>query len=136
MSALSYMIVVWGGTEGYLMKTLQVIQNKAARQVTKLSWFTPTRLLLHQCNWLSIKQLVVFHTVIQVWKIRQSSVPAGLNNRLQQLRTRSGMKGYLAIPHMESCLGKKSFLYWFECGFGPKLMGLSPRGATIGSLQK
>ena len=55
LSIITYMIAVWGGTEGYVLRAVQVMQNKAARAVTKLSWFTPTRTLLLQCNWLSIK---------------------------------------------------------------------------------
>ena len=54
-----------GGCERFLLRALQIIQNKAASCVTKLSWFTPTRRLLSQYGWLSIKQLVVYHTVLR-----------------------------------------------------------------------
>ena len=60
ISALSYLIPLWGGAEGYLLRGLQVLQNRAARCVCKLSWFTPTRILLNKCNWLSIRQLVFY----------------------------------------------------------------------------
>ena len=36
MSKLIYLIPLWGGCEKYLIRSLQVIQNKAARVVTKL----------------------------------------------------------------------------------------------------
>ena len=42
MSIITYMISVWGGTEKYIVRAVQVMQNKAARCVTKQSWFTPT----------------------------------------------------------------------------------------------
>ena len=58
ISVLSYLIPLWGACEGYLIKALQVIQNKAARCVTKVSWFTATRQLLLQCGWMSIRQLI------------------------------------------------------------------------------
>ena len=35
LSILSYMIVVWGGTEDFVIKAVQIMQNKAARCVTK-----------------------------------------------------------------------------------------------------
>ena len=50
ISVLSYLIPLSGGYEGYLTKALQVIQNKAARCVTKQSWLTPTSRLLSQCG--------------------------------------------------------------------------------------
>ena len=61
MSKLCYLIQFWGGTDGYLLHALQVIQNRAARAVTRLSWFTPSRTLLNKCIWLRLKQLVVYH---------------------------------------------------------------------------
>ena len=39
MSVLAYLIPLWGGCEGYLIRAMQVLQNRAARQVTKLNWF-------------------------------------------------------------------------------------------------
>ena len=69
-----------------------------------------SRLLLQQCNWLSIKQLIVFHTAVQVWKVKQCSVPSSINSMLTHMHTRSGKEGTLAIPWMNSVLGGKSFL--------------------------
>ena len=65
MSIIVYMIAVWGGTENYTIKAVQVMQNRAARCITKLGWFTPSEVLLRQCNWLSIRQLVFYHTEIR-----------------------------------------------------------------------
>ena len=50
MYSLAYMMIVWGGAENYIIRSIQVLQNKAARTVTKKSWFTPTKVLLKQCN--------------------------------------------------------------------------------------
>ena len=52
-----------------LFKALQVAHNKAAKVVTRMGWFTPTRTLLKQVGWLSVKQLVVFHTALTTQKI-------------------------------------------------------------------
>ena len=41
----------------YLTKSLQVVQNKAARVVTRCGKRTPIRTLLKECGWLSIAQL-------------------------------------------------------------------------------
>ena len=110
MSILTYMITIWGSSETYILKAIQVIQNKAARHVTKLTWFTPTRQLLKQCNWLSVKQLYVMHTVVQVWKVRKHARPYSIFSRMNLSVTRSGRAGNLAIPGFNSALGRKSFL--------------------------
>ena len=57
------------------MKPLQKAQNKAARVVTKLDWNTPARDLLHQCGWLSVHQLAVYHSMIMVYKVTQTESP-------------------------------------------------------------
>ena len=49
MSKLIYLMPLWSGCEDYLVRALQVIQNKAARSVSKLSLFTPTKTLLKSC---------------------------------------------------------------------------------------
>ena len=75
MSTLSYLLPVWGGCEGYLLKSLQVLQNRAARQVTRLSWYTPVRRLLRQCNWLSINQLIFYHSALTIYRTLMSGLP-------------------------------------------------------------
>ena len=116
ISVLSYLIPLWGGCEGYLIKALQVIQNKAARCVTRQSWFTPTRRLLSQCSWLSIRQLVFYHTVLTFYKILKSSKPLYLSNKLSRdypYPTRLAAGGcvrYTDSQIAESSLTEKSFL--------------------------
>ena len=52
-----YLIQVYGNASEYLLRFLQVLQNKVARIVTRLSWDTGTHVLLIQVGWLSIQQL-------------------------------------------------------------------------------
>ena len=80
MSKVIYLIPLWGGCEKYLIRSLQVIQNKAARAVTKLDWSTSSHVLLSQCGWLSVHQLVVYHTVVLVHKVLLSGTPKHLFN--------------------------------------------------------
>ena len=110
LSIISYMIVVWGGTEEYVIKAVQIIQNKAARCITKLSWYTPVRTLLLQCNWLSIKQLIFYHTVLQVWKVNSGGLPAYIHSKMKLSVTRSAVEGTLLVPVAESSMASKSFM--------------------------
>ena len=115
ISKLSYLIALWGGCSSYLMKSLQIIQNKAARVVTKLDWSTPTKDLLHQCGWLSVHQLAVYHSVLLVYKVMQTESPSYLYtmfNSKYQHRTRqadSGVIKHISCPHLT--LTSQSFRY-------------------------
>jgi hypothetical protein len=81
ISKLIYLIPLWGGACGYLLKMLQVIQNKAARYVTRSSWFTPTKDLLKQCSWLSVSQLVAYHSLVVTHKTMLSQQPRYLHDK-------------------------------------------------------
>ena len=80
MSKLTYLIGLWGGCNMHLLKSLQIMQNKAARVVTKLDWSTSTSVLLAQCGWLSVNQLVVYHSVVLVYKVLKSKQPKPLHS--------------------------------------------------------
>ena len=82
MSKLCYLIPLWGSCEQYLVKSLQILQNKAARAVTGKSWFTPVRTLLQDCKWLSVNQLIHYHTVLQVHKVLISQKPVYFHQKL------------------------------------------------------
>ena len=69
-SKLIYLIQWWGGCSDFLIDFLQVLQTRAARLVTNRGWFTPTAVLLHQCGWMSVRQLVHFHSLVLVFKIK------------------------------------------------------------------
>ena len=87
MSKLIYLMPVWAGCEDYLTKALQVIQNKVARSVTKKDIFTPTKVLMKECGWLSVRQLMVYHSLVQVHKTIQHKTPSYLYERVtSQLR--------------------------------------------------
>ena len=75
-SSLIYMIQLWGGSSLNLTSCLQIIQNKAARVVTKLGMRTPVKTLMQQIGWLSVRQLVVYHNCLTVYKIKKFSKPA------------------------------------------------------------
>ena len=100
MRKLIYMIQVWGGCEKYLLQSLQTIQNKAARAVVRLEAGTPTRTILSQCGWLSIRQLVTYHSTVLVHRVKLSRVPQYLydmynfDERLIGTRE-AGLKGSL-----------------------------------------
>ena len=82
ISKLCCLIQLWGGTHDYILKALQVTMNKAARLITQQSWFTPTANILKQCNWLSVKQLIAYHTLLSVYNIVTTQKPTYLHEKM------------------------------------------------------
>ena len=76
MSSLIYAIQLWGGANKSLISSLQVQQNKAARLVTKLGLRTPISTLLKQCGWLSVRQLVMYHNCLFIYKTKKALHPS------------------------------------------------------------
>ena len=117
MSKLSYLIQLWGGCEGYLLNALQIIQNRAARVVTGQGMFTPVGKLLLDCNWLSVRQLVFFQTVVLVHKSIGSGSPVYLNRRLSTFHpypTRQSFNGSIRFSESfpsHKQLSHDSFFY-------------------------
>ena len=96
MSKICYLIQLWGGCEKYLIHSLQVQMNRAAWSVTRLSCFTSTRRLMDSCGWLSVKQLVVYQTVIMIHKSMKTESPSYIYSRLSNpdtFRTRQSTSG-------------------------------------------
>ena len=97
VSKVCYLIQLWGGTEGYLLNSLQVQLDRAARLVTTgLSCFTSTKKLMDTCGWLTVKQRVMYQTTIIVHKTFMTNKPYYLHSRLDtehSYRTRQHTSG-------------------------------------------
>ena len=110
VSKLSYLISLWGGCGIGLRRSLQVILNKAARVVTRLDWSTSTKDLLSQCGWFSVNQLIFYHSVLQLHKVRLSSapkylhsmhMPSGSNYQYRTRQAESGSLQPIGVPKLE-----------------------------------
>ena len=84
MSNIMYVITVYGACDEYLLNLLQVIQNNAARCVTRLGWNARVSELLLQCGWLSVRQLVYYHTILQVYKVRKYGRPTYIYRKISE----------------------------------------------------
>ena len=98
MSKVMYLMTVWGGAQQYLLKGLQVQQpglcvassvEAGPKQKTKL---------LYKVGWLSIRQLIYMHTVLQAHKTISSGKPALLHQSISSdypYRTRRAAAGHI-----------------------------------------
>ena len=100
LSKLMYLMPLWGGCEDSLLKALQVVQNKVARLVTRRGIYTPVKVLLEECGWLSVAQLVFFNTVLILFKARKTQTPKyifemSVSAESERYGARSGQVGKL-----------------------------------------
>ena len=84
LSKLIYLIQVWGSTSEFLLSSLQILQNKAARYVTKLGWYTPVKTLLTLCGWLSVRQLAVYHSLNLIYKTKRDEKPVYFHQKFSK----------------------------------------------------
>ena len=73
----------YGGCNSYFIEMLQVQQNNATRSIMKLPWMTPTESLLRQCNWFSVRQLKVYHSITLIHRVLITSKPDYIHRSLR-----------------------------------------------------
>ena len=115
MSNLVSLIPLWSGCSDFLLTFLQTIQNRAARTVTKLNYNTRTEVLLNQLGWLSVRQLSVYHSILQIFKTKQEKKPAYFNAKFSRQFPRdtrlSTGNGIRVDKKIRNQLSKQNFSY-------------------------
>ena len=75
LSRFTYQISQWGGASGNCLTVAQRLQNRVARWVNSSSSKTRISTLLTECGWLSIREMIQYHSLIQLWKIVRMHKP-------------------------------------------------------------
>ena len=70
-SVLVYCLPLYGGMSKGDINNLQIMQNKAACMVAALPPRSNRVTVFNKVEWLTVQQLVFYHTVVLVFKIRQ-----------------------------------------------------------------
>ena len=82
MSKLSYVITQWGGaTDNYIL-TVQRLQNKVMRWITRSGRRTKIKNLLEETGWMSIQEQIRMQSLTQMWKILRLSRPEIYTGRM------------------------------------------------------
>ena len=74
-SVLVYCMPLWGGCDKGDIRDLQVLQNRAAQHVLRLPRRSSRKDMFDRLGWLSVQQLVYYHTIMAVYKMRQTGEP-------------------------------------------------------------
>ena len=85
----------------------QVLQNKAARIVTHSPWRASRQGMFDQLDWLTVKQLILYHSLLSVYRIRSSQEPEYLASRL----SRENQFRKIILPNTNLSLFRNSFGY-------------------------
>ena len=107
VSVLSYCLPLYGGTDKQNTESLQIMQNKAARFVTLASARESRKSMFDKLNWLTVKQLLFYHTALTTYRVRMSKEPEYLSSFLSC----DNMRGNIIIPHTYLSLAKQSYCY-------------------------
>ena len=81
-SKMCYCLAVFGGTEAYLVKSLQRIQTRAARTVCRRGRRYPAVLALREVGWLPVASMVEYYTLVQAKKVLETKKPKYLHEKL------------------------------------------------------
>ena len=106
-SVLCYCLPLFGGCNQSEVEVLQVQQNRAAQIVLGFPPRTNRDLMYDRLNWLTVQQLIVYHTLISVYRIRQSREPEHLSARL----SRDNMYGPIVKKNVRLELYRKNVVF-------------------------
>ena len=104
-SVMTYCLPVFGGCDKADINALQVLQNQAAKLVTKCPPRTRRDFMLNSLKWLSVNQLISYHTLLTSHKIIQSRCPEYLSLIFDK-RTR---RNQIRLPRTNLELARRSF---------------------------
>ena len=106
-SVLVYCLPLFGGCDVIEIKQLQILQNKAARIVSHSPPRAHRAIMYSKLQWLTVNQLVAYHTLLTVFKIRQTGEPEYLAGYLLD----DNRAGRIIIPNTQLSLAKNSFVW-------------------------
>ena len=117
-SVMTYCLPVFGGCDKADINALQVLQNQAAKLVTKCPPRTRRDFLLNSLKWLSVNQLISYHTLLTSHKVIKSRCPEYLSLIFDK-RTR---RNQIILPRTNLELARRSFTLR-----GPRQWNLLPQ---------
>ena len=72
---LNYLLTLYGGTQDKYLNRLQVLCNNTIRFVMGAERRVKTLELVKSVNWLTVKEMIRFHTLIMAWKLVRMGAP-------------------------------------------------------------
>ena len=110
-SVLGYCLPLFGACDVREIHDIQVLQNKVAQLVTHSPPRAVRNPMFDKLGWLTVNQLVRYHTLLAVFRIKRSGEPEYLAESLcNENRT-----GKIIVQNLKLTLAKKSFKVRGSC---------------------
>ena len=114
-SVLGYCLPLFGGCDTGELQDLQVLQNRAAQFVTKSPPRSPRAPMYDRLGWLTVQQLIVYHTLLAVYRVRATGEPEYLADSL----CCDNRNGHIIVKPTRLTLLQRSFkfrgaIHWNE----------------------
>ena len=106
-SVLCYCLPVFGGCSQEDINTLQTMQNKAAQLALNCPPRTNRDWMFGKLKWMTVTQLIAYHTLITLFRIRQQRRPAYLATKMLN----ENRNGNIIVLNTSLELYRKSFVY-------------------------
>ena len=106
-SVLVYCLPLFSGCDKFEMEALQVMQNKAARLVTRMGLRTSRQTIFSQVEWITVNQLSFYHSALCTFRIRQSQEPEYSND----IMNRNNRANRIIIPNTDLTLAKQIYCF-------------------------
>ena len=112
-SVLGYCLPLFGGCDVGEIHDLQVLQNKAAQLVTHSPPRAVRNPMYDQLGWLTVNQLIQYHTLLAVYRVRRTGEPEYLAESL----CNDNRNDHIIVPKTKLTLFKKSFKFRGACAW-------------------
>ena len=106
-SVLSNCLPLFGGCSQAELNSLQILQNGAARIALNLPIRSNREKMYDTLYWLTVRQLVAFHTLLTVYRVRRTGHPEYLANLLLN----ENHRGKIIVKNSHLELYRRSFTY-------------------------
>ena len=106
-SVVNYCLPLFGGCSKMDIDRLQYQQNKAARFVLNYPSWSCRETMFDEIQWVRVRQLVVYHTLLTVYNIRKYKSPEILAKKL----LRENHNGHIIVPYLQLSLYRSSFSF-------------------------
>ena len=85
LSKIRYLIPIWGGAGDTLIKKVQTLVNDSARFVLEKRTRRDSTLdLMKECKWLTVAEMVLFYSLVLLWKILRKKSPGTMAGKFTQ----------------------------------------------------
>ena len=107
ISVLSYCLPVFGGCNVAEIMSLQILQNRAARIALNLPPRSNRNGMFDTLGWLTVKQLIVYYSLVAIFRIRSSGQPC----YLAKVLLNENHNGHIIVKNNGLQLYRNSFMF-------------------------